>query len=63
MSPYTIQGKVRALKALSSWFFKEGYIGKNFLSDLRLPKVTLNDIIAAATRLEGNVTYLKVSIT
>ena len=25
LSPYSIQGKVRALKAFSSWLFNEGY--------------------------------------
>ena len=26
MSPYTVQGKVRALKAFSSWLFREGHL-------------------------------------
>jgi len=39
MSPYTVQGKVRALKAFSSWLFREGYVSDNILVDLKLPKV------------------------
>jgi len=39
MSPYTVQGKVRALKAFSSWLFREGYMSDNLLSDYKLPKV------------------------
>ena len=39
MSPHTLQGRVRALKAFSSWLFRENYISDNLLSDYRLPKV------------------------
>jgi site-specific recombinase XerD len=39
VSPYTVQGKVRALKAFSSWLFREGYTPENLLADLKLPKV------------------------
>ena len=39
MSPYTVQGKVRALKAFSSWLFREGYLNDNILGDFKLPKV------------------------
>ena len=39
MSPYTVQGKVRALKAFSLWLFREGYMSENLLSDYKLPKV------------------------
>jgi integrase/recombinase XerC/integrase/recombinase XerD len=39
ISPYTVQGKVRALKAFSSWLFREGYISDNLLSNCKLPKV------------------------
>jgi site-specific recombinase XerD len=42
MSPYTVQGKVRALKAFSSWLFREGYISDNLLGNLKLPKVPVN---------------------
>ena len=38
-SPYTVQGKVRALKAFSSWLFAEGYIPHNLLANVKLPKV------------------------
>jgi site-specific recombinase XerD len=39
VSPYTVQGKVRALKAFSSWLFREGYTPDNILGDIKLPKV------------------------
>ena len=39
ISPYTVQGKVRALKAFSSWLFREGYTSENLLYNLTLPKV------------------------
>jgi site-specific recombinase XerD len=42
ISPYTVQGKVRALKAFSSWLFREGYLGQNLLSAYRLPRVPIN---------------------
>ena len=38
ISPYTVQAKVRALKAFSSWFLRESYTDTNVLSNLRLPK-------------------------
>ena len=42
MSPYTVQGKVRALKAFSSWLFRESYISDNLLSNFKLPRVPIN---------------------
>jgi site-specific recombinase XerD len=39
MSPNTVQGKVRALKAFSSWLFREGYTPDNLLSCFKLPRV------------------------
>jgi site-specific recombinase XerD len=39
LSPYTVQGKARALKALSSWLLAEGYTSHNLLANLKLPKV------------------------
>jgi integrase/recombinase XerC/integrase/recombinase XerD len=38
LSPFTIQGKMRALKAFSSWLFREGYISDNLLAIIKLPK-------------------------
>jgi len=38
MSPYTVQAKVRALKAFCSWLFKEGYTSDNILASIKLPK-------------------------
>ena len=42
LSPYSVQGKVRALKAFSSWLFNEGYTGDNILLTLKVPKAPLN---------------------
>jgi len=42
MSPYTVQGKVRTLKAFSSWLFREGYMSENLLDGFKLPKVPVN---------------------
>jgi len=39
LSPYTVQGKARALKAFSSWLYAEGYTTNNLLAGLKLPKV------------------------
>ncbi len=38
LSPKTLQGHVRALKAFSSWLFADGYTKENVLSNLKLPK-------------------------
>ncbi len=42
LSPFTVQGKVRALKAFSSWLHREGYTNDNLLGHLKLPKVPNN---------------------
>jgi integrase/recombinase XerC/integrase/recombinase XerD len=39
LSPYTVQGKVRALKAWSSWLLAEGYTLENRLASMRSPRV------------------------
>lgn len=41
ISPYTVQAKVRALKAFSSWLFSEGYTSDNLLANVKLPKVPI----------------------
>ena len=41
MSPYTVQGKVRALKAFASWLLTEGYSTDNLLANVKLPKVPI----------------------
>jgi len=41
LSPYTVQGKVRALKAFSSWLLADGYTSENVLSNIKLPRVPL----------------------
>lgn len=39
MSPFTVQGKVRALKAFCSWLLAEGYTDDHLLTNVKLPKV------------------------
>jgi len=51
MSPYTVQGKVRALKAFASWLFNEGYASDHLLLNLKLPKTPVN-LIELLTRAE-----------
>jgi site-specific recombinase XerD len=38
LSPYSVQGKTRALKAFSSWLCNEGYTRENILLTLKVPK-------------------------
>jgi site-specific recombinase XerD len=38
LSPKTVQGHVRALKAFSSWLYSESYTAENRLKNLKLPK-------------------------
>jgi len=42
LSPYTVQGKVRALKAFASWLFNEGYTTDHVLYNLKMPKAPQN---------------------
>jgi site-specific recombinase XerD len=44
MSPFTVQGKVRAVKAFASWLCNEGYTSDNLLNNLKLPKAPQNII-------------------
>lgn len=39
LSPYSVKGHVRAVKAFWSWLAREGYIEKNALAGFPLPKV------------------------
>jgi len=38
LSPYTVQARVRALKAFSSWLLSEQYTEENMLAKLKMPK-------------------------
>jgi site-specific recombinase XerD len=42
MSPYSVHGKVRALKAFASWLCDEGYTSEHILQNLKPPKVPIN---------------------
>ena len=59
LSPFTIQGKVRALKAFWGWLYNQGYIDTNPLVKLPLPKVPKN-IIKTLT-IEQIKSFLKVT--
>jgi integrase/recombinase XerD len=39
LSPYTVQARVRALKAFSSWLLSEQYTDESILANLKMPKV------------------------
>lgn len=58
LSPYTVQGRVRALKAFSSWLFRESYIEENLLTRIKLPKAPIR-VIEPLTPEEINklITY------
>jgi site-specific recombinase XerD len=51
LSPFSVQGKVRALKAFSSWLFAESYFGDNLLGNFKLPRVPMN-LIEPLTNVE-----------
>lgn len=42
VSPYTVQGKVKALKAFASWLLNEGYTPEHLLYNLKMPRATQN---------------------
>jgi len=44
LSPFSIQGHVRAIKAFWSWLYKQGYVEINNLAKFPLPKVPKNII-------------------
>lgn len=44
VSPYTVQARVRALKAFSSWLFTEGYTSDNLLARIKLPTAPIKMI-------------------
>lgn len=51
LSPFTVQGRVRALKAFGSWLFREGYFSENIMSTIKLPKVPIK-VIEPLTPIE-----------
>ena len=44
LSPYTVQARVRSLKAFSSWLFSEQYTEENMLATLKMPKAPVRMI-------------------
>ncbi|MFC2001573.1 phage integrase SAM-like domain-containing protein, partial [Chloroflexota bacterium] len=38
VSGKTVQGHVRSLKAFSTWLYRDGYMDKNILENLKVPK-------------------------
>ena len=58
LSPYTVQGKVRALKAFASWLFNEGYSTDHLLDNLKMPKAPQNLIEPlTATKIDQLVKF------
>ena len=51
VSPHTVQGKVRSLKAFCSWLFAEGYTDSNLLANVKRPKVPIK-IVEPLTAVE-----------
>jgi len=51
LSPFTVQGFVRSLKAFYSWLHREGYTEMNELARLRLPK-TPNKLVQTLSQEE-----------
>lgn len=49
VSPYTIQARVRALKAFSSWLLSEGYTSDNLLARIKLPTAPIKMIVPLTT--------------
>lgn len=49
LSPFTVQCKVRALKAFSSWLTREGYTPENMLINIKLPKAPSKLIVPLTT--------------
>ena len=45
LSPFTIQGRIRGLRAFWSWLYREAHIDSNPLAGLPLPKVPKNMIV------------------
>ncbi len=50
LSPYTVQARVRAMKAFSSWLFGEQYTGGNMLANLKMPKAPVRMIEPLTTK-------------
>ena len=50
LSPYTVQARVRAMKAFSSWLFSEQYTGENMLANLKMPKAPVRMIEPLTTK-------------
>lgn len=53
LSPKTVQGHVRTLKAFSSWLHDDGYTAENVLKNLKLPKAPVK-LIEPLTSTEIN---------
>lgn len=51
LSPQTVRGHIRGLKAFSSWLFREKYTGENALQYLKIPRVPVK-LIAPLTDQE-----------
>jgi len=58
LSPYTVQGKVRALKAFASWLCAEGYTPENLLCNLKLHRTLVNLVIGERiNEIDRSISY------
>ena len=59
LSPQTVRGHIRGLKALSSWLYREGYTDENRLLNLKIPKAPV-ELIQPLT--DGEISQIASSI-
>ncbi len=59
LSPQTVQGHIRGLKALSSWLYREQYTAENRLQNLKIPKAPVK-LIEPLT--DGEISQITSSI-
>ena len=50
LSPYTVQARIRALKAFASWLFTEGYTTDHVLGNLKMPKAPVRMVEPLTTK-------------
>ena len=59
LSPQTVRGHIRGLKAFSSWLYREGYTTENRLLNLKIPKAPVK-LIEPLT--DGEISQITSSI-
>ena len=62
LSPFSVQGYVRTIKAFWSWLMVEGYISNNPMEKLKLPKVPRKVIVTfTADQLKKMISRLDIN--